>query len=364
MLDAFLRSLEGEPTDEVVWTADLNYWMFAEQRAGRGDPDWETEEGQLRLCRDLGVMPYYYYDRFLLAEPKYAPGISISRNEGADRYATRISTPVGDLVQEAVFLPTSCSTGVTKQFVRSEEDLDTLSYLIEHRHLAPANLADHEARRRLWAEYDGYPSLALPRSPLAAFAYEWAGIQDAIFLLFDHRKKVERIFAMMAEQEAPILDAVCGASPPVVHFIDNLSSENFTSLYDRYLGPDHRRRIDRLHAHGVKCVVHLDGTVKGLLPKLAEAGFDGVEALTPAPVGDISAREMRQMAGEDHMVLWGGVPGAMFAPPHTWDDMERHVRSVLAEWRGTPFVLGVADQVPPDGDISFCRRIADLVADP
>ena len=35
--------------------------------------------------------------------------------------------------------------------------------------------------------------------------------------------------------------------------------------------------------------------------------------------------------------------------------------ALLALWRGSRFVLGVADQVPPDGNIEFCRRIADLV---
>jgi hypothetical protein len=42
--------------------------------------------------------------------------------------------------------------------------------------------------------------------------------------------------------------------------------------------------------------------------------------------------------------------------------MAAYVEHVLDTWRDRPFVLGVADQVPPDGDITFCRRIADLLA--
>lgn len=251
---------------------------------------------------------------------------------------------------------------MTKHFVQSENDLDILVYLIDHRHLAPAALDGYVKRSVQWRSYEGIPAIALPRSPLPSLSYEWAGVQDTVYLLADCRTKVEHLFALMAEQEGPIIDAVCAAAPPVVHFADNLSSENFTGLYDRYLGPHHRWRIDRLHAAGVRCAVHLDGTVKGLLPKLAEAGFDAVEALTPSPAGDLTAREMRDVAGSDRLALWGGVPGVMFAPPYTWQDMRKHVVETLASWRGTPFVLGVADQVPPDGDISFCRRIADLVA--
>ena len=56
----------------------------------------------------------------------------------------------------------------------------------------------------------------------------------------------------------------------------------------------HRRRIERLHAAGVKCAVHLDGTVKGLLPKLIGSGFDAIEALTPKPGGDLDVEEIRR----------------------------------------------------------------------
>ena len=112
-----------------------------------------------------------------------------------------------------------------------------------------------------------------------------------------------------------------------------------------------------MHAAGVKCAVHLDGTVKGLLPKLVRSGFDAIEALTPKPAGDLDIEEIRDLAASDTVILWGGVPGVMFAPPYTWEQMEAHVRRLLDCWQGRPFVMGVADQVPPDGNIEFCRKI-------
>ena len=125
-------------------------------------------------------------------------------------------------------------------------------------------------------------------------------------------------------------------------------------------------RLSRLHASGTKCAVHLDGTVLGLLPKLVQIGMDAIEAVTPFPVGDLSVEEMRRIAdgasgGRSSVILWGGVPGTMFAPPYGWEDVARHVLAVLAAWNATPFVLGVADQVPPDGDIDRVRRISDMV---
>jgi hypothetical protein len=51
----------------------------------------------------------------------------------------------------------------------------------------------------------------------------------------------------------------------------------------------------------------------------------------------------------------------MFAQPYTCEDMQRHIEHVLESWGGRPFALGVADQVPPDGNIEFCRKISDML---
>ena len=68
------------------------------------------------------------------------------------------------------------------------------------------------------------------RSPLASFVYEWAGLQNASYLLMDCEEKVRRVLELMEEQERPVMDAVCEVRPPLVHFRDNLSSDNLTGF--------------------------------------------------------------------------------------------------------------------------------------
>jgi hypothetical protein len=193
-------------------------------------------------------------------------------------------------------------------------------------------------------------------------AYEWCGIQNLVFLLQDHQERMRQVLDLLQAQEEPILDAVCELAPPLVHFPDNLDSDNLTGYYDRYLAPGHRNRLGKLHAAGVKAAVHLDGAVRGLLPKLAASGFDAVEALTPQPFGDLTPTEMDRLVGRSDLILWGGVPGALFSPPTDWNQMRQQVEGLLSDWSGRPFVMGVADQVPPDGDVDFCRQIGGLVS--
>ncbi len=364
-LSNFLDILEGTTSDRPVWTADLEYWLAGREYDGTINPEWRTEEGFLKLCSELGIMPYFYYgsswNAFWLAEPEYDESVRISTVRDGRKTKTRYTTPVGELIEQTEFMPTSCSEAHIAFPVQTHEDFETFRYLIEHRRLKPVLLEDYEARRELWKRYDGIPSIAMPRSPLAAFFYEWAGIINGVYLLTDCRDEVKELFDVMLEQEEPIISAVCAAAPPLVHFADNMASDNMTGFYDELMYEGHRRRLDRFHAAGIKCAVHLDGVVRGLLPKLAAAGFDAIEALTPKPNGDMDVEEMREGAKSDTVVLWGGVPGVLFSPPSTWDDMNRYVKRTLEAWEGTPFILGVADQVPPDGNIDFCKRIAEMV---
>ena len=361
MLTSFLKLLRGEPPDRIVWTADISYWIAGQRAAGTSDLAWDTEEGYLQLHQYLGIMPYYYYDKFWVASPRYSGSIELSQETHDNHISNRIRTPVGTLTEASTYLSSSCSTGCTKHYVESEQDLDVLLYLLEHRQLEPANLEDYPDRMTIWREYDGLPCIGLPRSPLSSFVYEWAGIEQATYLLMDCEEKVAEALRLMEEQEEPILDAVCDLRPPLVHFPDNLSSENLTNYYRGYMAETHGDRLSRLHAAGVKAAVHLDGTVRGLLSKLVDVGFDAVEALTPAPAGDLEIEEIQQMTESNTVILWGGIPGIMFASPYTWREMEAHVQRLLESWGKRPFVVGVADQVPPDGDISFCRRIAEML---
>ena len=103
------------------------------------------------------------------------------------------------------------------------------------------------------------------------------------------------------------------------------------------------------------------GTLRGIMPLLGKSGLDYIEAVTPKPTGDVAVEDLRDLAGPD-VILFGGIPGAMFAPPFTAEDMRRQVELVIAHhWDYGKFIMGVADQVPPNGDLNLVRLAGDLV---
>jgi hypothetical protein len=133
--------------------------------------------------------------------------------------------------------------------------------------------------------------------------------------------------------------------------------------FDRYMRPVYEERLARLHTAGILTAVHLDGKIEGILHRLVSVGIDAIEALTPYPGGDLTVDRLRDEAGSDEVLLWGGVPGIMFSPAFPREDFRSHVHHVMDCWRGTPFILGVADQVPADGDIERVKDIRNWITE-
>ena len=80
--------------------------------------------------------------------------------------------------------------------------------------------------------------------------------------------------------------------------------------------------------------------------------------------GRMEIEELRDLCGEHDTIIWGGIPGAMFSPPWTGEQVRENTIQLLDELApDNRLVVGSADQVPPDGDIDFCRLIADTIAE-
>ncbi|MCK7483403.1 MAG: hypothetical protein M0C28_44965 [Candidatus Moduliflexus flocculans] len=154
------------------------------------------------------------------------------------------------------------------------------------------------------------------------------------------------------------------SSPAEVLMIpENLSSEVVGPKLLRALHARIPRNLVReIAAAGKHSCVHLDGTLKGLPRQVASAGFAFIEAMTPAPVGDLAVEEWAGWPdGGRAPGLLGRAAGGLFHGAC----LRRRVRPAHQGGPGghalePRYVLGVADQVPPDGLERRIRRVAEL----
>jgi uroporphyrinogen-III decarboxylase len=353
-----LTLLAGRTPDRVPWFGDLDYWATSLIGRGLKPKDFKESDAYIEWHRDLGVGFYlqgYFPFRTIIENCRV-----VEWREGNAR-RRKIETPHGVLTETWTWLPNSFAEAPTEHLVKTAADLRPYRYLFENTRYEP-DYAFAELRRRQVGG-TGVVLCYLPKSPFMQMVALDAGIIA-----------VTEIFADDPDGLAETLDAVRQAhdraariavdSPAEVLMIpENLSSEVVgPRFYELFMRDYHETWSARIREAGRFSCVHLDGTLRGLLRQVCGAGFTFVEAMTPAPVGDLEVERWAEWSGNGSTVLWGGIPGVYFTDKVPDAECDRHVRQTLEVMRSQPrYVLGVADQVPPDGLERRVRRVGELI---
>jgi len=347
----------GGAPDAMVWFGDLTYWYSSHQQIGDLPERWRGDRGIGQLHRDYNVGEYI--PGCCACDTIEGDKVRVESCEADGKMTIQWHTPAGVLTERREYSIPSFSWGITEHAVKTVEDLRTVRYIMENRRYVPCP-DKIETVDRDCAEF-GLPVVAVPGTPITELNKTWIGVMDLAYLIADETAEVEKTLDAIAESHERLLRLAGECACGYVMVCENLSGETMGGYFDRYMRDCLTRRTDSLHRHGKKVMIHIDGTQYGVLDKIASTGIDCVDALTPKPVGDISLKDIRNVAGPDIIIL-GGIPGAMFAPPFTAADMEKHVKEIIRLHKNSgKFMLGVADQVPPDGDIKLVNLVSDLV---
>jgi len=355
-----LTLLRGGRPDRVPWFGDLDYWATALIGRGLKPAGFKESDAYIDWHRDLGV-GFYLQGYFPFRTTIEGCRVTEWREGPARR--RRIETPRGPLTETWTWLPDSFAEAPTEHLVKSEADLPAYRFLFENTRYEP-EYAFAETRARQVGE-TGIVLCYLPKSPFMQMVALDAGIAAVAEIAADAPGELlETLAAVRAAHDRAARIAV--ASPAEILMMpENLSSEVVgPRFYELYMRDDHESWCRAIAAAGKYSCVHLDGTLKGLLRQVASAGFTFIEAMTPAPVGDLEVERWAEWRGGSRAVFWGGLPGVYFTDIVSDAEFERHTRAVLRVMASEPrYVLGVADQVPPDGLERRVRRVAELAAE-
>ncbi|MCF7759062.1 MAG: uroporphyrinogen decarboxylase family protein [Cephaloticoccus sp.] len=355
-----LALLQGRQPDQVPWFGDLDY--LASGLIGRGErpKDFKQSAAYLDWHRDLGVGFYlqgYFPFRAVIEECRVHEW-----REGHSRLR-QIDTPHGTLRDRWTWLPESFTEAPVEHLLKSAADLPAYQYLHAHTRYEPDHAFGLE--RGPLIGNCGLHLAYLPKSPFMQIVALDAGIITTVDMLEDAPELLAETLAVV-EQSHDAAAALALAGPAEILMIpENLSSESVgPRLFEKFMRPYQEKWTTRIRAAGKFSCMHLDGTLRGLIRQECSVGFDFIESMTPAPVGDLAVEEWASFCGETKTLFWGGLPGAYFSPTVSDAEFERLTRSVLAVMRTTPrYVLGVADQVPPDASEARLRRVTELVAE-
>lgn len=164
---------------------------------------------------------------------------------------------------------------------------------------------------------------------------------------------------MIEEWDDKMYEMILHGPVKILNFGENIDAHiDSPRLFNEYLLPDYRKRISQVHQRGKFCHIHMDGSLKPLLPLINKAGFDGIEAATPLPQGDVTLEELKDALGDTTLI--DGIPAILFLPQYSYKDLEEFTIKVL-ELFSPNLILGVSDEVPPTADIEKVKFVSDIV---
>jgi len=356
--ERMLAIMRHEPVDRVIWQPRLEHWYFTNKRLGRL-PARYRDMSLLELYDDLdtSIRTYYFYNPCI--RTIYGEGVSFEVVEETPKRRVRLwKTPVGTLTQ--VDGKTEESSLCTEFPVKSIADLKVIEYLLTTRRFEFDHAKFAEAEALIGPRAAGV--IYNVRIPLQRLYIEYMGFQNTIIALHEFPREMEAFIRLIEETDQQFYDMLKASPLQVINFGDNVDANMLPpSLMRKYALPYYQRRTAELHAVGKQSFPHWDGALKGLMQFVPLCGFDGYEAFTPEPMGDIPLEEIAEAMGHEY-VLIDGIPATHFLSPFTRKDVEEFALKVL-DMFAPSLILGISDELPPGGDIESVRLVSQIVRD-
>jgi uroporphyrinogen-III decarboxylase len=350
--------LEGRQPDQVPWFGDLDYWANSLIKRGLKPENFILSDDYLEWHRELGVgfylQGYFPYKQVLT-------GCEVNEWYEGRRHYKEISTPIGSVRECWEFIPTSFSDAPVEHFMKSEADILVMKYIYLNTRFEPDY--DQAYLRKKQVGDQGVVLCYLPKSPFMHLLALEAGVVAVTMAALTSPVEFRDLLDTMKKSFDHAARIAVDSPAEVLMIPENLSSEMVgPEMFNLYMYDYQKEWTTKIREAGKYSFIHIDGTLSGLLSQEAAVGFTVLEALTPYPVGDMKWEELEPFVGDSESILWGGIPGSYFTNCVSDDEFERHVKYLLSIMVRKPrFVLGVADQVPPDGLERRVKRVAELV---
>jgi hypothetical protein len=185
------------------------------------------------------------------------------------------------------------------------------------------------------------------------------GFENAIFMMHDNPAIIERYVEMASAADDALFDVLCAAPIEVLNFGENIDANmDPPPVWRKHLVPYYRKRVEQLHRAGKRAHIHIDGAMRPLIREIQQSPFDAIEACTPIPQGDVTLEEIKEALGD--RVLLDGIPAVYFLPYYPLETLIDCAKKVV-ELFHPRLVLGISDEIPPDGDIERVRLIGQMV---
>ncbi|MBD3195818.1 MAG: hypothetical protein GF317_12225 [Candidatus Lokiarchaeota archaeon] len=361
-----LNTFKGKKIENIVFSPRIYYWynenkMFYKEKQKQyykaSIPQKYMGKSQHEIYQILNASPRYIFETYYiqLFETKINPdaGIKITHKRGKEREEVikTYSTPLGNL------------QSITKNFhiqeypVKSLEDLEIMKFILDNSRFS-FNNDKYQKAEEIMGNI-GVISEYVPRSPYMTLIVDYMGFFKTILYLKKYQSEIEDFMQHIDIWNDQVFNAVNSSPLKIVNFGENIDANLSPPHYfEKYLMPYYQKRVKEIHRNGKLCHIHMDGSLKDLLPYFNNLPFDGLEALTAYPQGDVSLEEIKENIGSK--IILDGIPSILFLDEYSNDFVLEYTKKVL-DLFSPNLILGVSDEFPPNGNIKKLELIAKLV---
>ena len=363
--ERILAVYQGEQPDVVPYMLDLSHWFY--HRHGR---PWDLSVSYVEPERDLiayhqeqGV-GFYLPNLASFYDAVYPDDVRVTtekRNtETGPEIIWRMQTPSGVIERVRVWQEQTYSWAISRWGFEDEAGLRVFQEAMSHRRYVP-----HWDRFRQWDERVGDGGIVYMPFGYSAIGYllnQWMGIEATVFATVDFPEALHETVDAVNRNLLSLVDLICASPAQVVLMSDNISSDvQPASFFNQWTRAYYEEAAARLHAAGKFLAVHIDGRLKGAIHMVRETGADCADAVTPAPMGDLTPAQCRAEAG-NQFILSGGVSPDLWLPGVPLETFEAKVMEWLAQKQATSrFIANAGDQVPPGAEERRIALMRDLV---
>jgi hypothetical protein len=352
--ERLLAALHGELPDRLPWAPEFNI-MFCHRIVQEipGDP-FPPEDIYIEACRRMRAECLKRVDA---VEVSY-PNVRMSEAREEDLITRSYETPLGTMTARSRMIGDIGGDMEFEHMVRTVEEVRAYRFLYDDGVYRPRYGFVKDQLARLGEV--GMLSIFGPPTPLLDLIMFQIRLPNIYFLIDDHPEEMEALLTAMHRRNLEYYELAAEAPGEVVRSFEDTSTTLISpELYRRYCLKQLQDYRDICHARGKLFVPHMCGLLKGVLPELRETGLDGIEALTPPPLGDTPIGLAREQLGPE-VALIGGIDPTQFvgATPEKTRAMIQDVVAQMGD--GRRIVLG-HEEVHIRADFESVRVIPDLL---
>ena len=356
--ERILRTFQKREKDKILWQPRFYYW-YNGRRATDTMPKEYSGMSMLEIYDELHASPRYSPEVLGLAPFRTTTdkNVKVHVDDRAVDALTVIETPVGSLRAVARKGTQGSGNYHTEYPVKSPADMKIMAYVLEHTRFSFHRRAFEKAEKAFG--HRGIVQTYYPRAPFQRLIITYMGFENTVYALTDYRSETEDFMKAIESWDDAMYEVILNSPLEILNFGENIDANiDSPKYFKEYLIPYYRKRVEQLHSRGKYCHIHMDGSLKPLLPLINEAGFDGIEAATPLPQGDVTLEELKEALGDT--ILLDGIPAVLFLPEYPFEELQKFAYRVL-EMFSPNLILGVSDEVPPPADIERVRAVSEWV---